>query len=726
MNAPVREQRAVGWTSAILAGLVCAVPIVHAQDGGVRSPFAAGTGLRGLAMGGAQAAIVADGEALDWNPAGLGLAPRAELLLGRTSYFGAEVVESQVVAVVPSWRWGGLALGLRHLGVSGVEGRDARNQVTDPDLEASALQVSLGYGRNLGGWSLGGALDLAREQVAGNGATGLGLDLGVQVRPLDAFAFAPAWTEGISAGVAWTNVIEPSFRLDEDTVTDPAGVRIGLGYTRPALSGGGLTAAFDLETSARTEPRAFTGLEFRLHPTLALRSGLGRHGVTAGVGFDWKEFEVDYALEDTDLGSVHRIGLAYSFGRSTEERRSVYAARQEEALQVRLAEASARREAERIDQLLTETETLRAAGRIDEALATVDVARTLAPDRPETAVLEARCWQDRGRALETEGALTDAALAYGRVLALVPEDPVALEAQTRVQAESDRLAQREAHLREQFTQALDAFGRGDLLAAREGFAELAREKSDREAQEMLRRTEDAIARRAGDHLEQARRLLARHLVPEAGEEAKAARRLAPGLAGLEVFEAELGRKREALASRDGAGHGDRGDLADGTLGTGQRASGEGAPGDRARPRGADAEGAGGADSGGARGKKASATGRTGASGSSASTPRMDAAELTDLYRRGLEASQASRSEDAIRYFELVFSAAPDHALVRENLVREYLTLGMERFAAGDLDEAIGIWQRALEADPSDEKARGYLERALRHKDRSAEILGSAQ
>ena len=121
--------------------------------------------------------------------------------------------------------------------------------------------------------------------------------------------------------------------------------------------------------------------------------------------------------------------------------------------------------------------------------------------------------------------------------------------------------------------------------------------------------------------------------------------------------------------------------------------------------------------------RAGVSSRSGA-GAGASGAKLDPAELSDLYRRGIEASQASRSEDAIRYFELVFSASPGYALVRDNLVREYLTLGMDRFAAGELDGAISIWQRALQVDPDDEKARGYLERALRHKNRSQEILGS--
>ncbi|MCB9464486.1 MAG: hypothetical protein H6682_12410 [Candidatus Eisenbacteria bacterium] len=697
--------------AAFAMTLILTPNAAFAQDGGVRSPFSAGGGLRGIAMGGAQAAIVRDAEALDWNPAGLALVPRTGFLLSRTSYFGEEITESQAVGVVPSWRWGGLALGIRHLGVSGVEERDGRNQVIGSDLGASTMQVALGFGRQFGAWSVGSAVDLNREQVAGSGATGLGLDLGIQVRPYDALTFAPEWLEGVSFGAAWTNLVEPSLRLDQDTVVDPAAFRFGCGYERLGVLGGLLTAALDIETSRVTDTRVFTGLELRIHPALALRSGIGRHGAAMGAGFQYREFDIDYVLEETDLGSVHRVGFAYSFGATTEERREAFVTHQEEALQERLQQASAQREQERIDELLRQTRDLRAAARIEDALATIDVARTLAPDRADAIELEADCWMDRGRELESHDDFTEAALAYARVLTLVPDHASALEAQSRVQAESDRIAKRTEKLRERFATSMDAFGRGDLLTARSGFASLVKEnKKDAEAKDMLRRTEEAIARKAGEHVNQARRLLARNLLEEAADEIARAKELSPELDGLAAAESDLARRRSDRVLRDA------GVTSSTTLGIDSVASANSNDG---TPAAGSSSGSVGAEPSG----RAGVSSRSGA-GAGASGAKLDPAELSDLYRRGIEASQASRSEDAIRYFELVFSASPGYALVRDNLVREYLTLGMDRFAAGELDGAISIWQRALQVDPDDEKARGYLERALRHKNRSQEILGS--
>jgi len=114
------------------------------------------------------------------------------------------------------------------------------------------------------------------------------------------------------------------------------------------------------------------------------------------------------------------------------------------------------------------------------------------------------------------------------------------------------------------------------------------------------------------------------------------------------------------------------------------------------------------------------------SGSTAPPPAAPALgdrEVEDLYRRGAEALRAQRPDDALRYWELVWSARPTYREVATWLEREYLTRGMESFAAGRFDDAVDQWQRVLRIDPADERARGYLDRALKQRERSREILG---
>jgi Tfp pilus assembly protein PilF len=72
---------------------------------------------------------------------------------------------------------------------------------------------------------------------------------------------------------------------------------------------------------------------------------------------------------------------------------------------------------------------------------------------------------------------------------------------------------------------------------------------------------------------------------------------------------------------------------------------------------------------------------------------------------------------------MVWSIQPGYQRVDDYLKREYLTRGMERFAAGDLDEAVRLWEQALRIDPKDERTLGYLARAQEQRARAREIGG---
>ncbi len=112
-----------------------------------------------------------------------------------------------------------------------------------------------------------------------------------------------------------------------------------------------------------------------------------------------------------------------------------------------------------------------------------------------------------------------------------------------------------------------------------------------------------------------------------------------------------------------------------------------------------------------------------ASASFAGLSAKEQQEVAEMYRRGLQAMEASRNADAVRYWELVWSKAPDYQQVAENLKREYLAEGMEAFASGRLDRSIEVWEKAREVAPGDPRTEGYLARALEHKTRIRQIKG---
>jgi tetratricopeptide (TPR) repeat protein len=130
----------------------------------------------------------------------------------------------------------------------------------------------------------------------------------------------------------------------------------------------------------------------------------------------------------------------------------------------------------------------------------------------------------------------------------------------------------------------------------------------------------------------------------------------------------------------------------------------------------------------ASGSSEAGGGGTGANAAAAGAPNGlsddQRREAERLYTRGVAAMKDNRTEEAIRYFELVWSIDPRHKGAVEYLKREYLMRGMEFFADGRLAEAVAVWEEALRVDPDDKRVHGYLTRAREQMERTKQILGS--
>lgn len=675
------------WIGCIMSLVVAASPAEALDDGGTRSVFAYGAGNRALALGGAFTAISDDASAALWNPGGLGIVPTREFQASWSKLYDLDVTENYLSFVLPSWRLGTAGVTVRYLGVEGIEGRDERNLPTKMDLDAGEMELLLGYGRGLAsGLSVGTSLKLRRQNIAGYSADGLGADIGLLARPAEWFGGGDNWLGGFTVGAVLYNALEPSIRLDRDEVVDPMATRLGVAFGSRLLRTGSLLASLDLEQSADLDTRLHTGLELRMHPLFALRGGMDNGMPTAGVGLAWHGVALDYLFADGSLGEVHRIGLSLRFGGTTEERRLAAMRAQEAKIEQRLAEAYQARQAERGEELLAAAAAAFREGRHDDALEQLGLVNALTPGRPEARTLESDCWKAKASLLEKDGNFAEAALNYDRAVAVAPDDTIAAQRAQQCRVESDRRATRSEQLKQQFAAAMDAFGSGDLPAARKLLKSLLEaEPGDAEAVAMLQRTESSIRRRTDELLEQAERYVKAGLHGEAAAAAAKARALDPNAKGLQRVEAGLAEART---------------VADPSPTQGARPSTPASTTQRAESR---------------------------APGSSdrVVVTAEQRREVETLYRRGMDAIKAGRTEDAVRYWELVYSVDPTYQQVRENLKREYLMGGMDSFAAGRLDDAVSNWEKALRLDPTDEKAMGYLSRARQQLSRTREILGSS-
>jgi len=645
--------------------LLCAPRAGAAEDAGTRSIFSNGGGIRSLALGGAYVALANDASAILWNPAGLGLAPRREIEASHADYgFGSR--EEYAAVVFPSWRLGSFGLAYRSFGTDGIERRDDRNVLVASNLDASESELTLGAGRSFAAWSAGLSLNLQSQSVAEFKSSGLGVGGGVSVAPLVAIGSRVPWGDRLTLGLAVRNLVEPSIRLETESVSDPATWRIGSAYRSRWV-----IAALDVEQARGVRPRLHAGAEFNPHPLVSLRAGLTGSSPVAGLGIRWRNAGLDYAFEDAALNPIHRVGVSLLLGPTMAEQRAASLRAEEDRIQNRLAEAFDRAQRERVDTLLTRAEEARVGGRYDMALEILAAVSTLAPSEPRAQSLERRCLSEQASTLEQSGDLNSAMLAYGRLLARDPADSTAKAALIRCRTESDRRAARSSALRDLLALGMDAFAAEDFATARKGFAEiLSMRPDDPDAAAMMRRTEQAIGRRTEALLLDARRRIESGRLGEAATLLDQVRSLDPKADGWMQTTLMLTQARQLAA----------------------------APTTETKPQ------------------EAPKPSRP------VLTPRQKR-ELDDLYRRGLQAMEQKRPEDALRYWEIVWSSDPGYARIGEYLKREYLMRGLNAFSNGRLEDAVSLWERALQVDPSDERAKGYIARAQKQLARTRELLG---
>jgi tetratricopeptide (TPR) repeat protein len=671
--------------AAALAAVAVAlsVAVSHAQDdGGGRSVFAYGAGNRPLALGGAYCAIANDASAPLWNPGGLGLIQRSELQFTHTSYYSFGVDEQYGSFAWPDWRWGTFSATIRHFGVSDIEQRDERNVLVDDGVSDSQSELLFGFGRGFGeAWSVGGTFKVRHHSLAGRSGSGVGLDLGVVVKPLFVLAPNNHYRRRFSLGLAVRNAAEPRIRLEDEKVPDPTGLRLGAAVYVPFFSGRNLLASFDVEKTRDMNARYHVGFELAAHQLLAIRFGVNDGMLASGAGVTWRGVTVDYTYEDASLGGVHTVGASFTFGPTVAQRRTAELEAREAELQARLAEAFQRRQSERVADLLARASSAQRAGNYTEALRLIAVARTIDPDDINAHLAEAVCLRALAQKQEADGDYASAAATYSRALLITPNDAEASAGYDRCRLASDRQSERSEQFRARFAAALDAFGAGDLAAARDGFTGILSESpGDEEAAAMLRRTEDAITTRVDAAVVDANRMIDWGVLDEAERLLEQARGLSPEDAGVRETARRLANAKSQAAPVVSGGN---------------------------------------ETGGGGAGANAAA----GAPGGLSDDQRREAERL---YNRGVAAMNDNRNEEAIQYFELVWSIDARHRGAVEYLKREYLMRGMEFFADGRLTEAVAVWEEALRVDPGDKRVHGYLTRAREQMERTKQILGSSK
>ncbi len=264
-------------------------------------------GARAMGMGGAFVAVADDVTALHWNPAGLATLEQIQVFGMRTSVYGVDgVSEDAAIAGYGNGTHGAAAGWMR----TGAE--DLYNEDT----------LIAGYGFN-GCFVEGLAAGVALKRFSidapgyeyyndpafsGDGDAAFAADLGVLYR-------RGSW----SAGGVLRNLGEPELQLLDTTAPDDidpvyAEMRIGGSYLFRGVMLMSAEWRVPREAPAYYDEKSSIniGTEVWFYDAFALRAGMNRDRITAGVGIKSKNLLVDVALlSERRIGSLYRLSAMF-------------------------------------------------------------------------------------------------------------------------------------------------------------------------------------------------------------------------------------------------------------------------------------------------------------------------------------------------------------------------------------------------------------------------------
>jgi len=273
-----------------------------------------GVGARGMAMGTAQTAVANDATAAYWNPAALHWLHKFEVSLMYTGGLEADRNYNYIGASLCAEKLGTFGLSWLNSGITGLSQRDGTGVETGKfDVADNAFQLN--YARGLGG---GFALGLGAKYLQGDLVTddGWGFDAGLLFRPYDE----------ITIGFMMRDL---AGEYGADDV--PYESRLGIGV-QPWK---GVTLTSDVSTVEGEEATLDLGGAYDFHVSdnvsFYLAAGMNdlveteqaNRGMTAGFGFGFKSFGVQYAFVEEPqafLNENHRISLNFYFQECNELR----------------------------------------------------------------------------------------------------------------------------------------------------------------------------------------------------------------------------------------------------------------------------------------------------------------------------------------------------------------------------------------------------------------------
>lgn len=303
----------------LLAVLGWALPLdlsAQTTSGGSQSPFELGGSARALGMGNATVALTGEGDSFFENPASLATLNIHQILTFHAPLF-LDTLYDSLAYTHPIAAHSSFGLSAARLAVDGVP-ETTTNILAVSSFTAEQLEGRLGYGfRVLDDLDFGATVKYLHEQLSNYQGSGIGVDLGLLYRfakgPQD---YTKIGVANLTLGVALSNALQPETKLYQ-TADQPVRVlRPGLSYLlRFPGSRDRIWLAAEAQVPQVGTPLYQGGIEYGWNDTAFIRAGFDGVSPTAGAGLKISDFQVDYAYNQRELGTLHRFSLSYFFGR---------------------------------------------------------------------------------------------------------------------------------------------------------------------------------------------------------------------------------------------------------------------------------------------------------------------------------------------------------------------------------------------------------------------------
>lgn len=307
-----------------------------------------GSGVRPLGMGGAFTAVADNGNAIYWNASGLAQITEIEAEVMHAFLFDNLAAYDFFSFCIPLPASTTIGVSFTQLSVDNIPYFDEKwlknsnvfirssnvdlHLTGDPDgyFTSSDQLFEFAFAKNFSriinlGWELfdlpidyyvGGTFKYIKRSIHENIGTGMGGDISFMVRT----------DFGMLTEVPWLGKIRFAFNLQDiggtkitwdtrskhvdEIFTTP---KFGLAVEQPLpFIDSEMILAWDWYEDY--EFRNNFGLEFTYKDILSCRTGLFDKHLTAGLGFRYNRFTINYALiTHTDLGNSHRVGVMVNF-----------------------------------------------------------------------------------------------------------------------------------------------------------------------------------------------------------------------------------------------------------------------------------------------------------------------------------------------------------------------------------------------------------------------------